>query len=74
MLAPEGVELNSFLTRVPADAAFVGDIHVSNPVYPRAGDVGRAALQRLETARDTAEPLYLRPSQAERLKRPGGEA
>ena len=73
-LAPEGVELESFLTRVPADAVFVGDIHVSNPVYPRAGDVGRAALQRLETERDTVEPLYLRPSQAERLKRPGGEA
>jgi len=73
-LAPEGVELNSFLMRIPADAVFVGDIHVSNPVYPRADDVGRAALQRLETARETAEPLYLRPSQAERLKRPDGEA
>lgn len=73
-IAPEGVELESLLTRVPADAVFVGDIHVSNPVYPRASDVGRAALLRLETARDTAEPLYLRPSQAERLKRPGGEA
>ncbi len=74
MIAPEGVELESFLIRVPADAVFVGDIHVSNSAYPRASDVGRAALQRLETARDTAEPLYLRPSQAERLKRPGGEA
>ena len=73
-LAPEGVELNSFLTRVPADAVFVGDIHVSKPVYPRASDVGRAALQRLETTRETAEPLYLRASQAERLKKPAGEA
>ena len=73
-LAPEGVELESFLTRVSADAVFVGDIHVSNPVYPHASDVGRAALQRIETARDSVEPLYLRPSQAERLKKPGGEA
>jgi tRNA threonylcarbamoyladenosine biosynthesis protein TsaB len=74
VIAPEGAELDSFLARVPAEAVFVGDIHTKDFTYPRASDVGRAALKRLETARDTAEPLYLRPSQAERLKKPAGEA
>jgi tRNA threonylcarbamoyladenosine biosynthesis protein TsaB len=74
VIAPEGAELESFLTRVPAEAVFVGDIHANDPTYPRASNVGRLALKRLEITRDTAEPLYLRPSQAERLKKPAGEA
>jgi tRNA threonylcarbamoyladenosine biosynthesis protein TsaB len=74
VIAPEGVELDAFLERVPADAVFVGDIHAANNTYPSAKDVGRAALCRLDTAQDVVEPLYLRPSQAERLKKPAGEA
>ena len=74
VIAPEGAELDSFLARVPADAVFVGDIHAANITFPSAKDVGRAALCRLDTAQDVAEPLYLRASQAERLKKPAGEA
>ena len=74
VIAPEGAELDSFLARVPVDAVFVGDIHAANITFPSAKDVGRAALCRLNTAQDVAEPLYLRASQAERLKKPAGEA
>jgi len=73
-IAPEGTELNSFLARVPADTVFVGDIHTTEAILPRAKDVGRAAQDRLDSAEDVVEPLYLRPSQAERLKKPTGEA
>lgn len=82
-IAPEGAQLDAFLARVPADAAFVGDIYsgdiysgdiyLNKAKFPRAKDVGRAALSRLDSAQDAVEPLYLRPSQAERLKKPAGE-
>ena len=80
-IAPEGAQLDAFLARVPADAVFVGDIDFSmnsnrdsfEAKFPRAKDVGRAALSRLDSAQDAVEPLYLRPSQAERLKKPAGE-
>ena len=74
VIAPEGAELEAFLKRVPADAAFIGDIHTAKATFPSAKDVGRAALHRLDTAQDVAEPLYLRASQAERMKKPAGEA
>ncbi len=74
VIAPEGAELDVFLRRVPANAVFAGDIHSANATYPTAKDVGRAALDRLDSAEDVVEPLYLRPSQAERLKKPVGEA
>ena len=73
-IAPEGAELDVFLKRVPADTVFVGDIHTQYQRFPSAKDVGRAALLRLDATVDTVEPLYLRPSQAERLKKPAGEA
>ena len=73
-IAPEGAELEAFLRRVPANAMFVGDIHTDTATFPSARFVGRAALDRLDTAQDVVEPLYLRPSQAERLKRPTREA
>lgn len=73
-IAPEGATLEAFLARVPADAVFVGDIHTKDARVPRARDVGFAALKRLDAAQDAVEPLYLRPSQAERLKKPAREA
>ena len=73
-IAPEGAELEAFLKRVPTDAVFVGDIHSQRQQFPSAKAVGRAALDRLDSAQDAVEPLYLRPSQAERLKKPAGEA
>lgn len=73
-IAPEGTDLESFLARVPANAAFVGDIHAKEATVPRARDVGRAAMAMPESAQDAVEPLYLRLSQAERLKKSAGEA
>ena len=73
-IAPEGVETEAFLARVPENAVFVGDAHAAVKSYPQAEFVGRAALSRLEIALDAVEPLYLRPSQAERLwKQPAKE-
>jgi tRNA threonylcarbamoyladenosine biosynthesis protein TsaB len=75
MIAPTAVETDSFLRTVPADAVFVGDVNVKAKTYPRAQFVGEAALLRLGDTADDAEPLYLRASQAERLKKdPAKEA
>lgn len=68
-IAPCAVETEAFLSRVPADAVFVGDLAAEERTIPCATYVGFAALKRLSTASKEAEPLYLRPSQAERLKR-----
>jgi tRNA threonylcarbamoyladenosine biosynthesis protein TsaB len=73
LLAPGAAEVEAFLPRVPADAVFIGDAHTKTKTYPRAAFVGRIALARLGTARDEAEPLYLRPSQAERIKEQAAE-
>ncbi len=48
---------------------FVGDLAAKEKTYPHAKYVGLAALSRLQTAGKEAEPLYLRPSQAERMRR-----
>lgn len=69
LIAPCAVETQPFLQRVPAEAVFVGDTMPQNKTYPRARFVGLAALKRLDEAQNQAEPVYLRPSQAERLKK-----
>jgi len=69
-IAPEGVAIETFLTRVPADAVFIGDVCAKEKSYPRAGYVALAALSVLESAQSSVEPLYLRPPQAERLRTP----
>ena len=51
-----------------ADTVFVGDVNAKEKTYPRAQFVGLAALARQKSAKDEAEPLYLRASQAERMK------
>ena len=68
VVEPCAVEMESFLTRVPADAKFVGDTHTMQKVYPRASLVGAVAHLRLDTAVNETEPIYLRASQAERLR------
>lgn len=73
LIAPCAVEIGLFLPRVPADAVFVGDVHVDEKTYPRAAWVGKAALVRLDMAREEAEPVYLRASQAERMKKKAAE-
>ena len=69
LIAPSAVEIASFLPRIPSDAVFVGDVNTIRKEYPRAMYVGLAALSRLETAKQEVEPVYLRSSQAERLKK-----
>lgn len=68
LIAPGAVEVEAFLPGVPADAVFVGDLAAKEKTYPHAKYVGLAALSRLQTAGKEAEPLYLRPSQAERMR------
>lgn len=75
IIEPYAVEIESFLTRVPADAVFVGDTHAEQKTYPRASSVGLLALSRLDTAVNETEPIYLCASQAERLRQnPSKEA
>lgn len=68
IVAPCAVETSAFVSGLPEDVIFVGDAHTENASYPRAKEVGLVALQRLEEAQDEVEPIYLRASQAERLR------
>ena len=68
LIQPCAVETESFLASLPPDTVFVGDVNTKNKTYPRARFVGLAALARPMSAKDEAEPLYLRASQAERMK------
>ena len=68
LITPEAVAIEAFLAQVPADAVFVGDVHTQTLRYPRASNIGFCALEQIDSARDSAEPLYLRSSQAERMR------
>lgn len=69
LIEPCAVEVNSFIASLPQNTLFVGDVNTREKTFPRAQFVGIAALSRLDETQDMAEPLYLRASQAERLKR-----
>lgn len=74
LIEPCAVGIEAFLPRLPEGTIFVGDVDLAHAVFPRAKEIGLAALERVDAARDAAEPLYLRPSQAERLReRPAKE-
>ena len=68
LIQPSPVETESFLADLPPDTVFVGDVNTTDKTYPRARFVGLAALARPMSAKEEAEPLYLRASQAERMK------
>jgi len=68
LIQPSPVETESFLADLPPDTVFVGDVNTTDKTYPRAQFVGLAALTLQTSAKDEAEPLYLRASQAERMK------
>jgi len=68
LIEPCAVETEPFVSTLPQDMVFVGDAHVEEKTYPRARYAGRFALAHPETAMPEVEPLYLRPSQAERTK------
>ena len=75
IIEPCAVETESFLSRVPAEAVFVGDAQTEEKIYPRASFAGLVALALLDTAVNETEPIYLRASQAERLRQnPSKEA
>lgn len=67
--APKAVVLEPYLRRLPEDVAFVGDVLPAcrSLTYPDAASLGLAALACGNDGVREARPLYLRPSQAERL-------
>lgn len=69
LIEPCAIEINAFIKELPPDTIFVGDTQAIKKTYPRARFVGQAALLCLESAHEDADPLYLRPSQAERTKK-----
>lgn len=66
--AADTASLEDILASLPADTLFSGDVAAccKENAYPDAAAVGLAAYA-LEDTGDEARPLYLRPSQAERL-------
>lgn len=73
LIAPCAVETRAFLAQLPQDAVFVGDAMGEQKTYPRARFVGIAAIARLAEAIEEVEPIYLRLSQAERLRNESGK-
>ena len=68
LIEPCAVEIQPFLATLPADTVFVGDVQSAEKSFPRARFVGLAAQLPQAASVNEAEPLYLRPSQAERTK------
>lgn len=79
IVAPCAVETEAFLAGVPAGALFVGDavaerLGIAAALrYPEAAAVAALAARNPASACDSVTPLYLRPSQAERLRREAGK-
>jgi tRNA threonylcarbamoyladenosine biosynthesis protein TsaB len=69
IIEPCAVEIESFCAKLPQDTVFVGDVRTQQKTYPEAKFVGLAAMRQGAQAGTEAEPLYLRPSQAERTKK-----
>lgn len=67
-IEPCAVEIAPFIATLPTETIFVGDANVEEKTYPRARFVGMIALEKPETTLPEVEPMYLRPSQAERTK------
>ena len=69
IIEPCAVEIEPFCAELPEGTIFVGDVKTEHKAFPRAAFVGLAALRQEAQAVAEAEPLYLRPSQAERTKK-----
>lgn len=75
LLEPKAVVVAEYLDRLPGIVRFAGDVPglaQSDPAsarYPDAGALARLAARRTERAQERALPLYLRASQAERLRK-----
>ena len=72
LIEPCATEMMEFAAKLPQDVLFVGDVKTKEETYPRAKHVGVAALRHVERATEEADPIYLRPSQAERTKEKSG--
>ena len=68
LIDPCAIEIAEFSAKLPQDALFVGDVKAKEKTFPRARFVALAALEHVERATEEADPVYLRPSQAERSK------
>lgn len=66
--APCAAETEAFLQKLPEGTLITGDASGEKKVYPHAGAVGLAALTLMESAAESVEPVYLRGSQAERMR------
>ena len=71
-IEPCAIEIAEFAAKLPQDTVFVGDVMAEEKTFPRAGFVALAALKHLDRAAEEADPIYLRPSQAERTKEKSG--
>jgi len=72
LIEPCAVQTESFLAKLPQDVILVGDVQAEQKTYPCAKHVGVAALRHVERAIIEVDPIYLRPSQAERTKEKSG--
>ena len=69
IIEPCAVEIEPFCAELPEGTILVGDVRAKQKTVPRAAFVGLAALRQDAQASAEAEPLYLRPSQAERTQK-----
>ena len=72
LIEPCAIEIMEFASQLPQDVLFVGDVKTNEKTFPRAGFVALAAQRHLSRAAQEADPIYLRPSQAERTKEKSG--
>lgn len=72
LIDPCAIEIAEFSAKLPQDTLFVGDVKAKEKTFPRARYVGFTALKHTERATEEADPVYLRPSQAERSKQKSG--
>lgn len=73
LIAPCAAEIKAFVAQLPQGTVYIGDVIGEDKRYPRAREVGLAAIARQAEAKAEVEPIYLRPSQAERVKAESGK-
>ncbi|HRX59519.1 MAG TPA: tRNA (adenosine(37)-N6)-threonylcarbamoyltransferase complex dimerization subunit type 1 TsaB [Eubacteriales bacterium] len=68
LVQPCAAVTEDFLRRLPEGTRITGDAAGEKKVYPRASAVGFAALTLQSESARSVEPVYLRSSQAERMR------